>query len=85
MARILIDERSGIIVMGQNVQISRVAVAQGNLTVRVTETQEVSQPNPLADGRTVEVPRTSIEIDDQGRGALAVVFAQMQLGGEIDR
>jgi flagellar P-ring protein FlgI len=64
-ARILIDERSGIIVMGENVQVSRVAVAQGNLTVRVTETPQVSQPNPLADGTTVEVPRTSIEVDDQ--------------------
>ena len=60
VAKILIDERSGIIVMGENVQISRVAVAQGNLTVRITETPQVSQPNPLADGRTVEVPRTDI-------------------------
>ena len=62
-ARIVIDESSGIIVMGDNVQISRVAVAQGNLTVRVTETPQVSQPNPLADGRTVEVPRTNIEVE----------------------
>ena len=62
-ARIVIDERSGIIVMGDNVRISRVAVAQGNLTVRVTETPQVSQPNPLAEGRTVEVPRTNIEVE----------------------
>jgi flagellar P-ring protein FlgI len=47
-ARIVIDERSGIIVMGAAVRISQVAVAQGNLTVRVTETPQVSQPNPLA-------------------------------------
>jgi flagellar P-ring protein precursor FlgI len=65
VARILIDERSGIIIMGDNVQISRVAVAQGNLTVRITETPQVSQPNSLAVGRTVEVPRTEIQIDDQ--------------------
>ena len=64
IARIMIDERSGIIVMGDNVRISRVAVAQGNLTVRVTETPQVSQPNPLANGRTVEVPRTNIQVDD---------------------
>ena len=64
-AGILIDERSGIIVMGDNVRISTVAVAQGNLTVRVTETPQVSQPNPLADGDTVVVPRTQVEVDDQ--------------------
>jgi flagellar P-ring protein precursor FlgI len=64
-ARILIDERSGIIVMGENVRVSRVAVAQGNLTVRVSEDPQVSQPNPLAAGETVVVPRTSVEIDDQ--------------------
>jgi flagellar P-ring protein precursor FlgI len=64
VARVLIDEQSGIIVMGDNVRISRVAVAQGNLTVRVTETPQVSQPNPLAEGDTVVVPRTSVQVDE---------------------
>jgi flagellar P-ring protein precursor FlgI len=63
-ARVLIDEQSGIIVMGDNVRISEVAVAQGNLTVRVTETPQVSQPNPLGQGDTVVVPRTSVQVDE---------------------
>jgi flagellar P-ring protein FlgI len=65
-ARVVIDERSGIIVMGAGVRISQVAVAQGNLTVRVTETPQVSQPNPLADGDTIVVPRTRVEVEEGG-------------------
>jgi flagellar P-ring protein precursor FlgI len=65
-ARVVIDERSGIIVMGAGVRISEVAVAQGNLTVRVSETPQVSQPNPLAEGDTVVVPRTRVEVDEGG-------------------
>ena len=48
VARVVIDEANGVIVMGENVRISTVAVAQGNLTVKITETPEVSQPNPFA-------------------------------------
>jgi len=47
-ARVVIDEQNGVIVMGENVRISTVAIAQGSLTVRVTETAEVSQPNSFA-------------------------------------
>ena len=74
-ARVLIDEQSGIIVMGDDVRISRVAVAQGNLTVRVTELPQVSQPNPLAEGDTVVVPRTRVEVDD-GAGRSMVVLQE---------
>jgi flagellar P-ring protein FlgI len=66
-ARVLIDESSGIIVMGENVRISTVAVAQGSLTVRITELPQVSQPAPFAEGETVVVPRTEIEIDEPDR------------------
>lgn len=52
VARVVIDEQNGIIVMGENVRISTVAVAQGNLTVRITETPQVSQPNPFAPAGT---------------------------------
>ena len=65
-ARVLVDEQSGLIVMGENVRISQVAIAQGNLTVRITETPQVSQPNPLAEGDTVVVPRTSVEVAEGG-------------------
>jgi flagellar P-ring protein precursor FlgI len=48
VARVVIDEQNGVIVMGENVRISTVAIAQGNLTVRITETPQVSQPNPFS-------------------------------------
>lgn len=74
IAKVVIDERSGVIVMGQNVRISTVAIAQGNLTIRITETPQVSQPGPFAEaGETVVVPRTQIEVDDQNGSRLAVV------------
>jgi flagellar P-ring protein precursor FlgI len=63
-AKVVIDEASGIIVMGANVIISTVAIAQGNLTIRVTETPLVSQPGALSNGTTQVVPRTNITIDD---------------------
>jgi flagellar P-ring protein precursor FlgI len=50
VARVVIDERSGTIVMGEAVRISTVAIAQGSLTIRITETPQVSQPNPFAPG-----------------------------------
>lgn len=74
IARVVIDERSGVIVMGADVRISTVAIAQANLTVRVTETPQVSQPNPFAEqGETVVVPRTDIEVNTGPDAKLAVV------------
>ena len=65
IAKIVIDEQSGIIVMGENVRISTVAIAQGNLTIRITENPEVSQPLPFSNtGTTNEVPRTKIEVTE---------------------
>ena len=63
-ARVVVDQRSGTIVMGQDVRISRVAVSQGNLELRVEERPMVVQPNPFADGETIIVPRTNAEIND---------------------
>jgi flagellar P-ring protein precursor FlgI len=59
--------------MGKDVRISEVAVAQGNLTVRVTETPLVSQPNALGDGETVAVPRTRVEVDEETDGRMVVM------------
>jgi flagellar P-ring protein precursor FlgI len=74
IARVVIDERSGVIVIGSEVKISTVAIAQGNLTVRITETPQVSQPNPFAEvGETVVVPRTDLEINNSPDAKLAVV------------
>lgn len=74
-ARIVVDEATGTIVMGENVRISTVAVAQGNLIVKVEETPQVSQPNPFAPvgAQTVEVPRTDITVSEQGGNKIAVL------------
>jgi len=74
IARVVIDETSGIIVMGENVRISTVAIAQGNLTIRITETPQVSQPQPFsATGTTTIVERTEITIDE-GKGKKLTVL-----------
>jgi flagellar P-ring protein FlgI len=72
-ARVLIDEASGIIVMGENVRVSTVAIAQGNLTIRITETPQVSQPQPFGNGSTVVVPRTDVAVDEQSDRKLGIV------------
>ncbi len=74
IARVVIDERSGVIVMGADVRISTVAIAQANLTVKVTETPQVSQPNAFADqGQTTVVPRTQIDVNTGPDAKLAVM------------
>ena len=62
-AIVVVDEASGTIVMGDNVRISTVAIAQGNLTIQVAETPQVSQPGPFSNGQTAIVPRTSVQVD----------------------
>ncbi|MGE0223245.1 MAG: flagellar basal body P-ring protein FlgI [Acetobacteraceae bacterium] len=78
-AIVVIEEASGTIVMGANVRISTVAIAQGNLTIRVTETPVVSQPGPLSNGETVVVPRTNIQVDDQSDRKLGILNAGVTL------
>jgi flagellar P-ring protein precursor FlgI len=72
-AIVVIEEASGTIVMGANVRISTVAIAQGNLTIRVTETPQVSQPAPLSNGTTTTVPRTQVQVDDQSDRKLGIL------------
>ena len=83
-AKIVIDERSGIIVMGQDVRVSTVAIAQGNLTVTISETPQVSQPAPLSQGQTTVVPRTAIGVDDQSGHRLAIVSDGISLRQLVD-
>jgi flagellar P-ring protein precursor FlgI len=79
-ARIVLDERSGTIILGENVRISTVAVSHGNLQIRVTEAPQVSQPPPWSGGgTTVVVPRTNIEITE-GRGQMVVLPANSTIG-----
>jgi flagellar P-ring protein precursor FlgI len=73
-ARVVIDENTGVIVMGDDVRINKVAIAQGNLTIRITETPQVSQPNPFSNtGVTVVVPRTTVEVEEDENRRLAVL------------
>ena len=78
-AVVIIDEASGTIVMGDAVRISTVAIAQGNLTIRVTETPQVSQPGPFSNGTTTTVPRTQIQIDDQHDRKLGILESGVTL------
>ncbi len=71
-ARIVIDENSGIVVMGDNVRVSTVAIAQGNLTISVQEDPFVSQPAPLSRGETVVAPSTNINVDEEPGGLVVV-------------
>lgn len=72
-ARVVVDQRSGTIVMGAEVRISRVAVSQGNLTLRIQEQPLVVQPNPFSQGETVIVPRTNAVIQEEPGIGLAEV------------
>jgi flagellar P-ring protein precursor FlgI len=84
-ARVVIDEDTGIIVIGQDVRVSTVAIAQGNLTIRVTETPQVSQPQPFAEnGETVVVPRTEVEVDEDTDRRLAVIDDGVSLQDLVD-
>jgi flagellar P-ring protein FlgI len=82
-AKIIIDERSGIIVMGRDVRVATVAVAQGNLTVSISESAQVSQPQAFSRGRTVVTPRTSIGVTEDGK-KLALVKDGVSLQQLVD-
>ena len=78
-AVVVIEEASGTVVMGANVRVSTVAIAQGNLTIRVTETPQVSQPAPFSNGTTTTVPRTEIQVDDQHDKKLGILQGSVTL------
>lgn len=82
-ARVVVDHKSGTIVMGEDVRISRVAVSQGNLTLRVRETPMVSQPNPFAPGETMMVPRTDAQITQEPGIGFAEVSGESSLSDVV--
>jgi flagellar P-ring protein precursor FlgI len=65
VAKVVINERTGTIVMGRNVRLSSVAISQGGVTVQINSETEVSQPNPLSKGDTVVSPKTSVNVDEK--------------------
>ncbi|AQS84730.1 MAG: flagellar basal body P-ring protein FlgI [Acetobacter aceti] len=73
LAKVIVDDASGTIVIGNDVRISTVAIAQGNLTIQVTETPMVSQPGPMSNGTTTVVPRTSINVNNGNNAKLGIL------------
>jgi len=83
IAKVVVNERTGTIVMGEHVRIAPVAVAHGSLTVQITEKPTVSQPLPFSKGTTKVVPQTSIQVQE-GKGHLAVVGGGVTIGQVIN-
>jgi len=80
IARVVIDEQSGIIVMGEGVHISTVAIAQGNLTIKISETPQVSQPNPMSRGGTTQVvTQSTIDVDEGAGKKIAMLRSGVSL------
>lgn len=71
-SRIVVNERTGAIMLGEEVRIGRGAISKGNLTVTIAETPQVSQPGPLSGGNTQVVPRTSLLVEEENSN-LAIV------------
>lgn len=84
VARVVIDEQTGTIVMGRDVKVSQVAVAQGNLTLLVSETPQVSQPGAFSDGETVVVPRTNIQVNENTDAKLGIINEGVTLKDLVD-
>lgn len=82
-ARVVVDQRSGTIVMGEDVRISRVAIAQGNLTLRIEEAPTVVQPNPFSEGETIVVPRSNADITKAPGRGLAEISGETSLSDVV--
>ena len=78
-AKVIIDEVNGVIVMGDAVRVSTVAVAQGNLTVLVQETPAVSQPNPFSNGETVVVPQSDVRVEEETGRQMRIINGSTSL------
>lgn len=72
LARVIVNERSGVIVMGGNVRLRPGAIAQGSITVTIAETPQVSQPGPLSNGQTKTVPRTDLNVNEENKPLVLV-------------
>lgn len=77
-ARVVVDEKTGTVVLGQDVKLSKVAVAHGNLQIVVSESQDVSQPGPFSDGETVVTPKTDLTVNEQNNPLMLMEGATLQ-------
>lgn len=78
-AKVVIDQRSGTIVLGQNVKVSSVAIAQGNLSITIAEAPVASQPNPFGYGDSIVLPRTNINVVNGEPGNIALINENITL------
>ncbi|MBU1247621.1 MAG: flagellar basal body P-ring protein FlgI [Proteobacteria bacterium] len=77
-AKVVVDEKTGTIVLGSDVRLSKVAVAHGNLQIVIAESQEVSQPGPFSEGQTVTTPVTDIQVQEQNNQLMLMEGATLQ-------
>jgi flagellar P-ring protein precursor FlgI len=82
-AKVVINERTGTVVMGDQVRISTIAIAHGNLSIVVQENANVSQPLPFSDGQTVASPNTQIDVQEDGN-QLVVVPKGISIGQVVN-
>ncbi|MEA3279146.1 MAG: flagellar basal body P-ring protein FlgI [Thermodesulfobacteriota bacterium] len=78
-AKVVVNERTGTVVMGKNVRISTIAIAHGNLSIQIKESADVSQPLPFSQGETVVTPETDITIKE-GNSRLILVESGVSIG-----
>jgi flagellar P-ring protein precursor FlgI len=78
-AKVLINERTGTVVMGSDVRISTIAIAHGNLSIQIKESTDVSQPLPFSDGETVVTPDTNISVEE-GNNRLVLMESGVSIG-----
>lgn len=84
LAKVVIDENSGIVVIGKDVKINKLAIAQGNLTIKISEIPFVSQPLPFANGETIVGTTTAIDINEDIQSKLAVIDTGVNLQELVD-
>ena len=77
-AKVVVDEKTGTVVLGQDVRLSKVAVAHGNLQIVITESENVSQPGPFSDGSTVVTPQTDLQVVQQNKQLMLMEGATLQ-------
>lgn len=84
LARVVIDESSGIVVIGKDVKINRLAIAQGNLTIKITDVPFVSQPMPFSNGETITGATSVIDVNEGVDAKLTVVDTGINLQELVD-
>lgn len=81
-SKVVINERTGTIIMGETVRISTVAIAHGNLSIQINESANVSQPLPFSEGQTVVIPQTDVAVQE-GRNPIILVNQGVSIGDVV--